>query len=75
MSNSIRVCLVGAGRAGKVHANSLVNHVCIQTDTPPEVGGEDGRWAVAGALAGTLSFFEERPVYLSQVLDGVAGSK
>jgi len=43
---------------------------CIQTDTPPAVGGEDGRWAVAGALASTLSFLEERPVYLSQVLAG-----
>ncbi len=42
---------------------------CIQTDTPPSVGGEDGRWAVAGALAGTRSFFEERPVYLSEILD------
>jgi len=41
----------------------------IQTDTPPRVGGEDGRWAVAGALAGTRSFFEERPVYLSEVFD------
>ena len=27
MSNPIRVCLVGAGRVGKVHASSLVNHV------------------------------------------------
>ena len=42
---------------------------CIQSDTPPRVGGEDGRWAVAGALAGTRSFFEERPVYVSQILD------
>jgi predicted dehydrogenase len=42
---------------------------CIQNDTPPRVGGEDGRWAVAGALAGTRSFFEERPVYVSQILD------
>ncbi len=41
---------------------------CIREDRPPRVGGEDGRWAVAGALAGNLSFFEERPVYLSQVL-------
>jgi predicted dehydrogenase len=42
---------------------------CIQTGTPPRVGGEDGRWAVAGALAGTRSFLEERPVYLSEVFD------
>jgi predicted dehydrogenase len=41
---------------------------CIQTGTPPRVSGEDGRWAVAGALAGNRSFLEERPVYLSEVL-------
>jgi predicted dehydrogenase len=27
MTNAIRVCLVGAGRAGQVHAESLVQHV------------------------------------------------
>jgi len=27
MSSPVRVCLVGAGRAGKVHANSLSNHI------------------------------------------------
>lgn len=43
---------------------------CIQTDTLPEVGGENGRWAVAGVLAGTKSFLEERPVYLREVLEG-----
>ena len=42
---------------------------CIQNDTPPRVSGEDGRWAVASALAATRSFFEERPVYVSQILD------
>jgi myo-inositol 2-dehydrogenase/D-chiro-inositol 1-dehydrogenase/scyllo-inositol 2-dehydrogenase (NAD+) len=41
---------------------------CIQNETPPEVGGEEGRWAVAGVLAGTRSFLEERPVYLKEVL-------
>jgi len=41
---------------------------CIWTDMPPAVGGEDGRWAVAGVLAGTRSFLEERPVYLCEVL-------
>jgi predicted dehydrogenase len=40
----------------------------IRTDTPPKVSGADGRWAVAGVLAGTKSFLEERPVYLSEVL-------
>jgi predicted dehydrogenase len=42
---------------------------CIQTGTPPKVSGEDGRWAVAGALAATRSFLEERPVHLSEVFD------
>jgi myo-inositol 2-dehydrogenase/D-chiro-inositol 1-dehydrogenase/scyllo-inositol 2-dehydrogenase (NAD+) len=44
---------------------------CIQTDTPPRVSGVDGRWAVAGVLAGTRSFLEERPVRLSEVLGEV----
>jgi predicted dehydrogenase len=43
---------------------------CIQAGTRPKVGGEDGRWAVAGVLAGTKSFLEERPVYLREVLEG-----
>jgi myo-inositol 2-dehydrogenase/D-chiro-inositol 1-dehydrogenase/scyllo-inositol 2-dehydrogenase (NAD+) len=43
---------------------------CIMTDTEPRVGGEDGRWAVAGVLAGTKSFLEERPVYLEEILNG-----
>ena len=41
---------------------------CIQHGTKPCVGAEEGRWAVAGVLAGTKSFLEERPVYLSEVL-------
>jgi myo-inositol 2-dehydrogenase/D-chiro-inositol 1-dehydrogenase/scyllo-inositol 2-dehydrogenase (NAD+) len=40
----------------------------IQKDTPPIVGGDDGRWAVAGVLAGTRSLLEERPVLLSEVM-------
>ncbi len=40
----------------------------IQRDTQPKVSGEDGRWAVAGVLAGTKSFLEERPVKLSEVM-------
>ena len=44
---------------------------CIRTGTPPIVGGEDGRWAVAGVLAGTKSFLEERPVYLREILEAV----
>jgi myo-inositol 2-dehydrogenase/D-chiro-inositol 1-dehydrogenase/scyllo-inositol 2-dehydrogenase (NAD+) len=40
----------------------------IQSMTLPYVGGEAGRWAVAGVLAATRSFVEERPVYLSEIL-------
>jgi predicted dehydrogenase len=47
----------------------------IQTHVPPQVSGEDGRWAVAGALAGTTSFLEERPVYLHEVFSGVSASR
>ncbi len=40
----------------------------IRSGTAPKVGGLEGRWAVAGVLAGTKSWLEERPVYLSEVL-------
>ena len=42
---------------------------CIQSGQQPKVGGQDGRWAVAGVLAGTKSFLEERPVYLREVME------
>ncbi len=42
----------------------------IQSDTAPRVTGEDGRWAVAGVIAGTRSLLEERPVRLDEILDG-----
>ncbi len=42
---------------------------CVQTETTPKAGGAEGRWAVAGVLAGTKSFLEERPVYLKEILD------
>jgi myo-inositol 2-dehydrogenase/D-chiro-inositol 1-dehydrogenase/scyllo-inositol 2-dehydrogenase (NAD+) len=42
---------------------------CITNGTPPKVGGEDGRWAVASVLAGTKSFLEERPVKLSEIME------
>lgn len=41
---------------------------CIQTGARPKVGGEEGRWAVAGVLAGTKSFLEERPVFLKEIM-------
>lgn len=42
---------------------------CIRSGNPPAVSGLDGRWAVAGVLAGTRSLLEERPVYLHEVLE------
>lgn len=41
---------------------------CIQKDSQPIVGGDEGLWAVAGVLAGTKSFLEERAVYLNEIL-------
>jgi scyllo-inositol 2-dehydrogenase (NAD+) len=48
---------------------------CIRTGSRPCVGGQDGRWAVAGVLAGTRSFLEERSVRLSEILGGEAGAE
>jgi myo-inositol 2-dehydrogenase/D-chiro-inositol 1-dehydrogenase/scyllo-inositol 2-dehydrogenase (NAD+) len=41
---------------------------CIQKGARPRVGAQEGRWAVAGVLAATRSFLEERPVYLREIL-------
>jgi myo-inositol 2-dehydrogenase/D-chiro-inositol 1-dehydrogenase/scyllo-inositol 2-dehydrogenase (NAD+) len=46
---------------------------CIQTGSTPRASGEDGRWAVAGVLAGTRSFLEARPVMVSEILQAVKG--
>lgn len=52
------------------YINELTHFItCIQNQTPPRVSGIDGRWAVAGVLAGTKSFLEQRPVYLKEILD------
>ena len=40
----------------------------IRTGSTPRAGAAEGRWAVAGVLAGTKSFLEERPVYLKEIL-------
>jgi predicted dehydrogenase len=45
---------------------------CIRTGSQPRASGYDGRWAVAGTLAATHSFLEERSVRLSEVLDPAA---
>lgn len=51
------------------YINELEHFIsCIQNDTNARVGGVEGRWAVAGVLAGTKSFMEERPVYLKEIL-------
>lgn len=39
----------------------------IQAGSTPQVGGDEGRWAVAGVLAGTRSFLEQRPVMLKEI--------
>jgi myo-inositol 2-dehydrogenase/D-chiro-inositol 1-dehydrogenase/scyllo-inositol 2-dehydrogenase (NAD+) len=47
---------------------------CIQTGARPRAGGADGRWAVAGVLAATRSFLEERRVRVAEVLGQPAGA-
>jgi predicted dehydrogenase len=52
------------------YINELQHFVsCVQSGTPARVGGLEGRWAVAGVLAGTKSFLEERPVHLREILN------
>lgn len=46
---------------------------CIRQEKEPVVGGEDGKWAVAGVLAGNKSFLEGRAIYLNEILDQDAG--
>jgi myo-inositol 2-dehydrogenase/D-chiro-inositol 1-dehydrogenase/scyllo-inositol 2-dehydrogenase (NAD+) len=41
---------------------------CIRTGVEPKVSGADGRWVVAGVLAGTKSMLEQRPVTLKEIL-------
>jgi myo-inositol 2-dehydrogenase/D-chiro-inositol 1-dehydrogenase/scyllo-inositol 2-dehydrogenase (NAD+) len=41
---------------------------CIRKGARPRACGEDGRWAVAGVLAATKSFLEERRVALKEIL-------
>src|SRR4030042_1260821 len=53
------------------YINELEHFVSsIQNETPPRASGIDGRWAVAGVLAGTKSFLEQRPVYMKEILEG-----
>jgi myo-inositol 2-dehydrogenase / D-chiro-inositol 1-dehydrogenase len=41
---------------------------CIRSGSEPMAGGDDGRWAVAGVLAGTRSYQEGRPVALAELV-------
>ena len=42
------------------YVNEMQHFVeCISKDQLPRIGGEEGRWAVAGVLAATRSFLEE----------------
>jgi myo-inositol 2-dehydrogenase/D-chiro-inositol 1-dehydrogenase/scyllo-inositol 2-dehydrogenase (NAD+) len=41
---------------------------CVRTGSKPRAGGQDGRWALAGVLAATTSFLEERSVRLAELL-------
>lgn len=47
---------------------------CIQDERAPRVGGAEGRWAVAGVLAGTRSFLQSRPVTLKEILAEGSGT-
>jgi len=44
---------------------------CIERGQAPKVGGQEGRWAVAGVLAATRSFLEGRPVTLAETFAGL----
>jgi len=60
-------------RFAEAYINEMRHFIeCIRLGRPPRATGEDGRWAVAGVLAGTKSLLEERPVYLSEILEGAA---
>lgn len=56
-------------RFAMAYINEIEHFVeCIRQEKAPRVSGVDGRWAVAGVIAGTKSYLEGRPVYLSEVL-------
>jgi myo-inositol 2-dehydrogenase/D-chiro-inositol 1-dehydrogenase/scyllo-inositol 2-dehydrogenase (NAD+) len=41
---------------------------CVQNDAQPRAGGIEGKMAVAGVLAGTKSFLEQRPVFMKEII-------
>ena len=48
---------------------------CIRTGSQPRVNGHDGRWAVAGVLAATMSFLENRSVQISEVFERASAAR
>jgi myo-inositol 2-dehydrogenase/D-chiro-inositol 1-dehydrogenase/scyllo-inositol 2-dehydrogenase (NAD+) len=60
-------------RFGSAYVREIKHFLeCIRSGSQPSVSGLDGRWAVAGVLAATRSFREERSVRVAEVLDAVA---
>jgi predicted dehydrogenase len=59
-------------RFGSAYVREMKHFLgCIRSGSQPSVSGVDGRWAVAGVLAATRSFREERSVRIAEVLDAV----
>ena len=59
-------------RFGSAYVREMKHFLgCIRNGSRPSVNGCDGRWAVAGVLAATKSFYEERSVRIAEVLDAV----
>jgi myo-inositol 2-dehydrogenase/D-chiro-inositol 1-dehydrogenase/scyllo-inositol 2-dehydrogenase (NAD+) len=60
-------------RFGSAYVREMKHFLgCIRSGSQPAVNGRDGRWAVAGVLAATRSFREERSVRIAEVLNPVA---
>jgi predicted dehydrogenase len=62
-------------RFGSAYVREMEHFLgCIRNGSQPSVNGGDGRWAVAGVLAATKSFYEERSVRVAEVLGAVAAA-
>ena len=60
-------------RFGSAYVGEMKHFLeCIRNGSQPSVSGLDGRWAVAGVLAATMSFLEERSVRMEEVLTQAA---
>jgi myo-inositol 2-dehydrogenase/D-chiro-inositol 1-dehydrogenase/scyllo-inositol 2-dehydrogenase (NAD+) len=63
-------------RFGSAYVREMKHFLdCIRSGSPPSVSASDGRWAVAGVLAATESFREQRSVRLAEVFDTSAEAK